>query len=120
MLHWKRALTFGFTSWLIPFVLSCILFPIKLGNAPLYNNVLALIGLSTGAWLMSRYFANRPATLMEALFLALLWTAMNLVLDQPFFSFGPMRMNAVQYWSEIGLGYFTLPIFAVGATRLAR
>ena len=45
---------------------------------------------------------------------------MNLILDQPFFAFGPMRMSATQYWSEIGLGYFTLPVFAAGAARLVR
>jgi uncharacterized membrane protein len=44
---------------------------------------------------------------------------MNLVLDAPFF-FGPLHMSASQYWSEIGLGYFMIPIFAFGAARLAR
>src|SRR5262249_39231364 len=104
----------------LPFALSFPLFPIKASNAALYNSVLQLIGLATGAWLLNRYFASRRASLGEALTVAVLWTAMNVVLDQPFFSFGPMHMSGSQYWSEIGLGYLTLPILAVGATGLAR
>ena len=120
MLHWKRAVTLGSVSWLIPFVLAFPLFSIKAHNAPLYNSLLQLIGLFTGAWLINVYFAGRRPGLREAFLVATLWTGMNLLFDQPFFLFGPMRMSAAQYWSEIGLGYFTLPIFAVGAARLAR
>jgi hypothetical protein len=36
------------------------------------------------------------------------------------FAYGPMKMTALGYYSEIGLVYLTFPIFAMMAARLAR
>src|SRR5579863_3911654 len=90
MLRWKMALILGFMSWLIPFVLSFMLYPIKAFNSPLYNNILSLIGLATGALLLNVYFKARPVVMRESLALACLWIGMNLMLDQPFFLYGPI------------------------------
>jgi hypothetical protein len=45
---------------------------------------------------------------------------MNLVFDYPMFAYGPMKMTALGYYSEIGLVYLTFPAFAVLAARLAK
>jgi uncharacterized membrane protein YpjA len=119
MIHWKRAALFGWLSWVIPFVLSIALFPLKRLNAPLYIGLMNLIGLLTAAVLLNAYFRSRAVSGREAVRIALLWLAMNLVLDYPFF-FGPMQMTAATYCSEIGISYLSLPAFAWGATRLAR
>jgi hypothetical protein len=120
MILWKRAAVFGFVSWLIPFALSFLLFPLKTANAPLYSSLLNLIGLATTAWMLYAYFRGRIISWREATLIGVLWAAANLLLDSPFFSFGPMRMTASQYWSEIGLGYFAIPVFAFGAARIGR
>ena len=49
-----------------------------------------------------------------------LWLAINLLLDYPMFAYGPMKMTVWGYYSEIGLAYLAIPIFALGAARLAR
>jgi len=117
---WKRAVLFGFGSWLIPFAVSFLTFPIKRVNAPLLSTLMGLVLLITGGLLLRRYFLGRPVSLKEAMLAGTLWLAMNLVLDYPMFAYGPLKMTAAAYYSEIGLSYLALPAFAFGAARMAQ
>jgi hypothetical protein len=120
MILWKRAVLLGFLSWLIPFVVSFIVFPLKRSNAPLFGTLMGLVVLVTGAALLTRYFRKRPVSVYEALLVGTLWLSMNLVFDYPMFAYGPMKMTTWAYYSEIGLSYLAFPAFALGAARLAR
>ncbi len=120
MILWKRAALLGFLSWMIPFVISFIVFPLKTGNAPLFGTLMSLVVLLTAAALLNRYFRNRPVSVNEAVRVGALWLAINLLFDYPVFAYGPMKMTVWGYFSEIGLGYLAFPIFAFGAARLAR
>lgn len=120
MVLWKRAAGFGILSWLIPFATSFALFPLKSLNAPLFATVLFLVVLATAGALFLCYFRNRPARGNEALGVGAMWTAINLILDYPMFAYGPMKMTALHYYSEIGLVYLAYPIFAFFAARLVR
>jgi len=119
MILWKRAVLLGVISWLIPFVVSFILFPLK-QNAPLFSTLMGLVVLLTGAALLHRYFRNRSVSVNEAVLVGMLWLVLNLSFDYPMFNFGPMKMTAWSYYSEIGLSYLMFPAFAFGAARLAR
>jgi len=48
-----------------------------------------------------------------------LWLAVSLAFDYPMFAFGPMKMTAARYYSEIGVDYLIFPAFALAASRLA-
>ena len=120
MILWKRAAVLGFLSWMIPFVISFIVFPLKKANAPLFGTLMSLVVLLTAAALLNRYFRNRPVSVNEAVRVGALWLAINLLIDYPMFAYGPMKMTAWGYYSEIGLNYLAFPIFAFGAARLAR
>jgi len=41
MILWKRAALLGFLSWMIPFAISFLLFPLKKPNAPLFGTLMA-------------------------------------------------------------------------------
>ena len=120
MIHWKRALPLGLLSWVIPFVISFAIFPLKKSNAPLFQTLMGLIVLLTAGALLNLYFRRRPVTVGEALTTGALWFAMNLMFDYPMFAYGPMRMTPWTYYSEIGFAYLTFPVFAFMAARLAR
>jgi hypothetical protein len=47
--------------------------------------------------------------------LGLVWLAINLLLDLPLFSYGPMRMSLGDYLADVGLTYLILPAVTVGA-----
>ena len=119
MILWKRAAWLGLLSWLIPFLISFLMFPLKKLNAPLFGTLMDLVVLLTAAALLNAYFRGRQVRLGEAIAVGAAWLAVNLVLDYPMFAYGPMKMTALAYYSEIGLVYLTFPAFALGAARLA-
>lgn len=119
MILWKRAFVLGIFSWLIPFVVSFAVFPLKQASASLFETVMALVLIVTAGMLLNHYFKGREVSVREALFVGLLWVAVNLVLDYPMFAYGPMKMTAAHYYSEIGVAYLAFPAFAFGAARLA-
>ena len=119
MILWKRAALLGFFSWLIPFVISFFVFPLKQSNAPLFGNVMTLVVLATAGALFRIYFRDRNLLSREALPVGALWLLINLVFDYPMFAFGPMKMPVAQYYSEIGAAYLIFPVFAYGAARLS-
>jgi hypothetical protein len=120
MILWKRALLLGFLSWLIPFAISFFMFPLKKSNAPLFSTLMDLVVLLAAGILLARYFRNRPIALREALLVGALWFFMNLIFDYPMFAYGPMKMTALGYYSEIGLVYLTFPVFAFLSVRMAK
>ncbi len=120
MLLWKRALAPGLLSWLIPFAAGFALFPLKSSNAALFETLMTLAVLLTAGLLLRIYFRSRTATVHEAAAVGALWMAVNLALDYPMFAFGPMKMTAARYYSEIGLDYLIYPLFALFAARLAQ
>jgi len=120
MVLWKRAVLLGLLSWLIPFAISFVAFPLKKSNAPLFGTLMGLVVLLTAGALLTRYFRNRPVAAREALIVGTLWFVMNLAFDYPMFAYGPMKMTALGYYSEIGLVYLTFPAFAFLAARLAK
>jgi uncharacterized membrane protein YpjA len=120
MILWKRAAGLGFLSWLIPFAVGFALFPLKKANAPLFETLMALAVLLAGALLLHRYFRSRTVNVREAVAVGAIWFAINLICDYPMFSQGPMKMAALAYYSEIGLTYLMIPVFAFGAARMAR
>lgn len=113
-----RAVGIGLLSWLIPFVISFAVFPLKKTNAPLFSTLMYLVVLTTAGVLLNLYFRKRRVALTEAGLVGALWLAINLILDYPMFAFGPMKMTPLGYYSEIGLVYLTFPVFAVLAARL--
>ena len=119
MIHWKRATWLGFSNWLIPLAVSILIFPLRRSNAPLFHGLMNLACLLTGGTLLHRYFRDRTITIREAVGVGAFWLAINLALDYPMFSHGPMAMTMSAYYSEIGVAYLGIPAFAFCAARLA-
>jgi hypothetical protein len=120
MIRWKRAARLGVLSWLIPFAISFLLLPVKQINAPLFATLMMLATLLTAGALFRLYFRGHAVAPGEAVLLGTLWLALSLVFDYPMFAYGPMKMTAGAYYSEIGLAYLVFPCFALGAARLVR
>jgi hypothetical protein len=119
--HWKRALGLGFLSWLAPFVFAFAVFPLKQASVPLFDTVMALSVIATATLLARRYFRGGAAPRVgEAMLLGFLWLAINLVMDYPMFNYGPMKMTAARYYSEIGAGYLLYPAFLAGTAWVLR
>jgi hypothetical protein len=114
-----RAILLGLLSWVIPFVVSFALFPLKKSNAALFSTLMYLVVLVTAGGLLNLYFRKRAVSIREAAMVGAAWLAINLICDYPMFAYGPMKMTPLGYYSEIGLVYLTFPIFAVMAARMS-
>ena len=120
MILWKRALMLGGLSWLIPLAISMPLFALKQANAPLFEAAMTLVVLLVAGVLLRSYFRERTLSIREGVLVGSIWLVMNLVLDYPMFAYGPMKMTAANYYSQIGVDYLIYPLFAFGAARLDR
>ena len=120
MRRWGRVLGLGFLSWLIPFLVSFVVFPIKKANAPLFSTVMTLVVILTAGILFPICFRGRKALVFETVLVGLVWVGMNLIFDYPLFAYGPMKMTVAKYYSEIGLSYLIYPAFGFGAGWLVR
>lgn len=112
----KKALIFGFLSWLIPFAASIPFFSLKNGllvNQLLFKNLMVIVGSFSAAFLIIKYFKNVEKNFIkEGLLLGALWLAINLLFD--LLVLVPMgKMPIGQYFLEIGVGYLMIPAMTI-------
>ena len=81
---------------------------------------MGLVVLVTASALFQRYSRGRMISAREGLLVSLLWLVLNLAMDYPMFSYGPMRVTPGACYSEIGLGYLMFPAFGFWASRSRR
>jgi hypothetical protein len=110
-----RTAWLGLLSWFVPFVVSCAFFDRHghlLIDRPLFKSIMVVVGGGMGAWLLVVAFRRIAPSWRTGLMLGTYWLALNLVLDLavlvPF-----TKMPLALYFSDIGLRYLLIPIFAV-------
>jgi hypothetical protein len=111
----KKVLIYGFLVWLIPFVISFLIFPLKSSNRVLWESIMPVV-ISISVVLFSIfYFSKLQAKfLKEAVLLGIIWLAISIILDIFLFMEGPMKMSFVDYIMDIGLTYLMIPIISIG------
>jgi hypothetical protein len=112
----KKAIGFGFVTWLVPFVVSVSIFPLKKAGDPLFETIMGLVVVFCGVFFAHLYFRSiNRGFLKEGILAGTIWMLISLGLDLFMFSTGPMKMPMGTYMKDIGLGYFTFLIISVGA-----
>ncbi len=110
MKHIGKIFLFGFLLWLTVFVGSFFIFPVKQAN-PLFFETLISIILAVCTVLYGHiYFDQEKLTLKHCITVGLTWTIINIAIDLPLFSYGPMKKTFVDYMTDIGLTYLMIPI----------
>jgi hypothetical protein len=102
----------GVLIWLIPFILGFVLLPLQRVDRPLYHNLLTLVMavcVLVAGW---RHWRSGPATWPTHLGVGLLWMAISIASDLPFF-LGMFQMPWATYLSEIAASYALMPILTV-------
>lgn len=114
----KRAWTmilFGVLTWLIPFFVSILIFPIHDTERPLFESIMPLV-VTLCAVVFSVLYLGKVTTsfLREGILIGMVWLVINLLIDLPLFSAGPMAMPLAEYIKDIGLTYLIIPAVTVG------
>ena len=110
----KRALIYGFLLWLIPFIISIVIFPLKKTDPAFFQSLLGVLSISLAVILAVYYFRKTQGNLREGIFLGLTFSVISWFFDFLFFIWGPIKMPLDAYIKEIGIGYLLYLVIAIG------
>jgi uncharacterized membrane protein YbhN (UPF0104 family) len=110
-----KALLFGFLIWFIAFAVAFAIFPIRESWRSLFESIMpVVIAIATSGFAVLYFRRVRSGFLREGIAIGCLWLAINVIIDLPLMSAGPMAMSLVEYLADIGLTYLIIPAVTVG------
>ncbi|WP_455278169.1 hypothetical protein [[Eubacterium] cellulosolvens] len=118
--NWKTIILFGILIWLIPFVISFFIFPLRSSNRPLFESIMPVVLTLAVAFFTVQYLGkiNREF-FKEGIFIGIIWLVISLVIDLILFMpESPMQMTLSDYIMDIGITYLIILIIPVGASYL--
>lgn len=115
----KKVLLYGFFLWLLPFMVSFPIFPLRESNRPLFESIMAVtVTLFTVLFSLLLLGKQQKVSLIVGIMLGLVWYFMSVLIDLSMFMWGPMKMTFIEYMEDIGLTYLVIPIITVGFSKL--
>jgi hypothetical protein len=115
MRSYKLALLYGFSVWLIPFIVSFLIFPIKNSQPALFESIMPVVLAICGVVFSNLYFKRVEANFIEeGIMLGIIWLAISIAIDLLMFMWGPMKMTFASYMVDIGLTYLIYPAITIG------
>lgn len=112
-MKWKRAVLYGFLLWLIPFVVSIVIYPLKETTPALFESIMPVV-ITVCTVVFVILYVEKGQPLKEGISLGVLWILISIVLDLLLFMEGPMKMSFTDYMADIGLTYLIIPVITTG------
>ena len=110
----KRAFLYGFLLWIVPFLLSVAIFPLKKTDPAFFQSILGVVSSTLTVILTVHYFRKIQGNLKEGIFLGLIFAIISWFFDFFFFIWGPIKMPLIAYIKEIGIGYLLYIVIPIG------
>jgi len=112
----KWIIGFGILIWLISFLVSFVVFPLKESNRPLFESIMPVVLTITVVTFSILFFKRVDKEFMkEGFIVGIVWFTISIVID--LFMFIPesnMHMLLVDYIMDIGLTYLIILVIPVG------
>ena len=106
----------GFLIWLIPFVISFIIFSLRETNRPLFESIMPVVLTAVVivfSLLLITKKENKP--IKEGILVGVSWFVLSLFIDLLLFlPESPMQMTLGDYMMDIGLTYVLIIIIPIG------
>jgi hypothetical protein len=113
-MKWKIGILYGFLLWLLPFLISFLIYPLKIRADPLFETIMPISLVLIGSIFFSLYIKKNPNMgILEGLELGFLFFLISIILDLLMFMWGPMKMSFYNYILDIGLTYLIYPILGI-------
>jgi hypothetical protein len=109
-----KTILYGALLWVTVFVGSFLIFPLKQSNPIYFETFITIILCSATVMYGHIFFRTGDLSFSRALRVGLIWAVVNLLIDLPLFSFGPMKKTPGDYAMDIGLTYLVIPIILTG------
>ena len=109
---------FGFLTWLIPFILGFLLYPLVQSNDQdliyLFKSIMIIVGTASGVWLYYLYFNKISEDFIKnGIITGLTWFLMNIILDLIFLVV-LFQSPLLEWIFGIGLRYLNLFVIGIG------
>ncbi len=117
-----KIILFGFLVWLIPFLVSFVIFPLRTSMRPLFESIMPLV-LTIIVIALAYYYLNDITVnfVKEGVIIGLAWFIINIAIDLVMFMpASPMHMNFTDYMMDIGLTYVMIPVITIGMGYMAQ
>ncbi len=115
-----KIILFGFLLWLIPLIVSILIFPFRVSQRPLFESIMAVVVTAWAAFFAILYLLNLKGNYKnEGFLIGAAWFLISIALDIPLFMEGPMKMSPGDYMADIGLTYLIIPVVTSGLGFLA-
>jgi hypothetical protein len=120
MASWRRAVLLGLVVWLVPFVVSFALAPVRASWRSLFESIMPVVVSAVVVACGLRYLRKMArVTIREGLALGILWLTISVLIDLPLMLTPPIRMPVVEYAADVGLTYLMMPIITAGLAAAA-
>ena len=111
----KSAILYGIGIWAFTFVVAMFAFPLRESERPLFESIMPVALTLATTFASVRYFRSvKDRFVWIGFCLGLIFFAVNFLIDQAMFSWGPMKMNFLDYLKDIGVTYLLIPIIPLG------
>ncbi len=107
---------FGFLVWMVPFLVSLLIFSFHESNRPLFESIMPLTLTITVVGFSVLYFKKLEKNYFsESIFVGILWFVINIIIDLfMFLPESPMQMTITDYMMDIGITYLLIPTVVIG------
>lgn len=115
-----RLVGFGFLIWLIPFLVSFVIFPLRSSNRPLFESIMPVVLVFAVMIFSVLYFKKiEHQSLREGTLIGVVWFVISIAIDLVLFlPPSPMQMSIADYMEDIGLTYLIILIIPIGFSVL--
>jgi len=108
---------FGFLVWLIPLIVSFLIFGLHEDYRPLFESIMAVaVTLSVVIFSVLYFKTVDKDYVKEGVMIGITWLIINLIIDLIIMVLleSPMQMSIGDYMMDIGLTYVIIPVITIG------
>lgn len=116
MNKYLKIVLYGFLVWLVPFIVSFFIYPLKTSGSPLFESIMPLIITIIVVALAYLYLkATEKNFIIEGIMIGSAWFIISIAIDLVLFlPPSPMQMNITNYMMDIGVTYIMIPVITIG------
>ena len=107
---------YGFLIWLIPFIVSFLIFPLREDNRALFESIMPVI-LTIVVLIFSIKFFIKPDKdfISQGILIGVVWLVISIIIDIiMFIPESEWHMSLSDYMMDIGFTYLIYPIVTIG------
>jgi hypothetical protein len=108
---------FGFFIWLIPFLISLLILPVRNENRVLFESIMPVVVVFIVVVFSLLYFQKLEKNLVqEGIITGTIWFLISILIDLiMFLPETPWHMSIIDYMMDIGLTYLIILIIPIGS-----